>query len=109
MQDIYIPKSNDFIRLEKHVNKYNNICKTYSKIRHQIFAHKERLNEIFINRLYSQTNVREVQKLLIFLLRLYEALWQLFHNKQKPILRPMRYSIKSMRKEPLPERHIGTV
>ena len=109
MRDIYIPKPNDFEKLDKHVNKYNAIWKTYSKIRHQIFAHKERLNEIYINKLYLQTNIREVQKLLVFLLRLYEALCQLFHDGRKPILRPMRYSVKSMRKTPLPEGHIGTV
>jgi hypothetical protein len=35
--------------------------------------------------------------MLVFLMSLNEALWQLFVNGHKPVLRPHRYSIKRMR------------
>ncbi|MHB8070086.1 MAG: AbiU2 domain-containing protein [Desulfobaccales bacterium] len=109
MKDVYVPNVKDFQRLEKYVDKYRNISKTYSNIRHKVFGHKERLNNGYILKLYSQTNIIEVEKLLIFMLRLYRAFWQLFHNGRKPILIPMRYSVKRMRKIPLPEWQRGSV
>lgn len=109
MQDIFVPTAQDFLRLRKYVDKYRAVSGTYSIIRHNVFGHKQRLSENYIQKLYSQTNIREIQMLLIFLLRLYRALWELFHNGRKPILIPMRYSVKSLRKAPRPERQIGPV
>ena len=53
--------------------------------------------------LFGKTNIGELQKLLIFLRRLHEALWQLFHNGRKPTLQPARYSVKRIRQQPSPQ------
>lgn len=100
MRDIYVPINIDFKRLEKFVEKYRNISKTYVTIRHKIFGHRQRLNINDIYKLYSKTNIPEIQKLLVFLKRLYDSLLMLFHDGRKPLLRPMRFSIKSIRKKP---------
>jgi hypothetical protein len=35
------------------------------------------------------------QLMLVFLMSLYDALWRLFVNGHKPVLRPHRYSVKA--------------
>jgi len=98
MRDIYVPKINDFQRLEKYIIKYRNIFQTYKIIRDKIFAHRERLDPNAVQKLYFETNIHQIQKLLIFMIRLYYSLLMLFHDGRKPVLRPMRFSIKSIRK-----------
>ena len=99
MKDIYIPTADDFKRLRRYVGKYRKIYeKTCRDIRHKIYAHKELSNQDDVHKLFARTNIREIQKLLTSLNRLHEALWQLFHNGRKPILRPMKYSVSSMMK-----------
>jgi len=100
MRDIYVPISKDFQRLEKYIEKYRNISKTYITIRHNLFGHRQQLNLNGIHELYAKTNILEIEKLLVFLKRLYDSLLILFHNGRKPLLRPMRFSIKTIRKKP---------
>lgn len=105
MKDVYVPSADDFRRLRKYVSKYRKIYeKKYRDIRHKIYAHKELSDKADVYNLFAQTNTIEMQKLLIFLNRIHEALWQLFHNGRKPTLRPMKYSVRSMmNNDPAPE------
>ena len=70
----------------------------YQKIRHKLYAHKEWSDIVSIKKQFRKTRIRELERLFIFLNQLYEALWELFHNGRKPVLRPMRYSINMIRK-----------
>ena len=110
MRGVYVPTAHDFRRLRAYVQKYRRIYEDrYRDIRKKIYAHKELSKIEDVQRLYAKTNIREIEKLLIFLNRLYQALWQLFHNGRKPTLRPMKYSVASMRKAEVPKwqsRHI---
>jgi hypothetical protein len=45
-----------------------------------------------------------LQRLVTFLGSLYDALWELFFNGYKPVLRQRRYSVKSMHRRPTPAR-----
>jgi hypothetical protein len=53
--------------------------------------------------------IRECQKIFVFVNALYEALWQLLNNGRKPVLRRMRYSIKSMKRDRKPKWQSQTV
>jgi hypothetical protein len=66
-------------------------------LRHQVFAHKGLSDATAVSALFARTNIREMQRMLIFLLSLYNALWQLFVNGHKPALRARRYSVRRMR------------
>ena len=104
MKNVYVPNAGDFRRLRKHVKNRREIYEnSYRDIRRKIYAHKELSKPEDIQALYKKTNIQEMQKLLIFLNRLHEALWELFHNGRKPVLRPMKYSVKAMRKAEVPE------
>lgn len=93
--DEWLP--DDFRRIRKHVKKYRKIYEqNYKDIRRKIFAHKELSDKSSINELYKKTQIGELQKIFIFLNKLYEAFWELYHNGRKPVLRPMRHSVVSI-------------
>lgn len=101
LRDVYVPNAEDFRRLKRHITKRRKIYESnYRDIRHKIFAHKVVSEKEEEHVLFGRTNIREMQKLLIFLRRLHEALWQLYHNGRKPKLQPARYSVKRIREQP---------
>ncbi len=104
MKSVFVPTAVDFRRLRKYVAKYRKIYATvYKDIRHKVIAHKDLSNVDDIHALYAKTNIAEMQKLLIFLNKLYHSLWQLYYNGNKPVLRQMKYSAKRMMRAELPK------
>lgn len=94
----YEPTAGDFRRIRAHVRKWRKIYETsYRDIRHKWFAHKAVSDQAEIAALFSKTNTRELQQLFAFLCWIYEVLWELFFNGIKPVLRPLRYSVKGLR------------
>jgi hypothetical protein len=110
MKHVYVPTANDFRRLRKHVSKCRRVYENgYRDIRDQFYAHKMLSKPDDVQKLFAKANIREMQKLSIFLSRLHDCLWELFHNGRKPVLRPMKYSVKAMRKAEIPKwqsRHV---
>lgn len=99
----YVPQSADFRRLRAYVRKHRRIYELkYRELRHKVFAHKGVSSQGDVDALFAKTNIRELQRMLVFLGSLYEALWQLYFNGFKPVLRPRRYSIERMRRNPTP-------
>ncbi len=110
LQQAYVPTAEDFRRLRKYVGKYRKIYnERYRDLRRKVFAHKEVSDRSDVDALFEKTNVRELQKLLAFLGSLYDALWELFHNGRKPVLRPRRYSVKRIRDRPSPPGRVTVV
>lgn len=106
----YVPSAEDFRRLRKHVKKYRNIyVSNYRDIRRKIFAHKELSDKADIQQLWNKTKIRELERLFVFLNQIYEAFWELFHNGCKPVLRPMKYSVQSIRKRRLSNRQSSSL
>lgn len=99
MNSVYVPKSADFRRLRGYVSKHRKTYLTkYQVLRHKVFAHKEITDATQISALFARTNIREMQRMLLFCLSLYDALWQLFMNGRKPVLRSRRISVDRIRK-----------
>lgn len=110
LRNAYEPTQKDFQRLEQHVEKYRNIYnRNYRKIRNMVYAHKVLSKESEAQKLFKITNIRELEIIIVFLNKLYEALWQLLFNGIKPILRPMPYSVRSMKKKKLRDWQMRTV
>ena len=98
LKHVYAPKPADFRRLRGYVSKQRKIyLEKYQPVRHQVFAHKGLSDAAQESALFAKTNIREMQRMLVFLMSLYNALWQLFVNGHRPVLRPYRYSVKGMR------------
>jgi hypothetical protein len=101
LRNVYEPSPDDFRRLRAHVRKWRAIYEAnYRPIRHQVFAHRSVSDEEATAALFAKTNIREMQRLTTFLGSLHESLRELFLNGSKPNLRPQRYSVKRMTKQP---------
>lgn len=99
MKNVYVPRSSDFRRMRKYVAKYKNMFIKYRDIRNKVYAHKVIATREDVHALFSVTNVGEMQKIVIFLKRLYDALWELFNNGKKFVLRRDKRSVLSLLKE----------
>jgi len=103
LKTAYVPKTSDFRRLKRQVALRRKVYeKKYRPLRHKVFAHRGVLSPEQVSQLFAQTNLRELRQLLVFLGRLYEALWQLYFNGYKPALRPARSSVRRMLEVPSP-------
>jgi hypothetical protein len=86
--DRYVPTSEDFDRLEQEVESYRNIYNPrYKDVRDKIFAHSVYSGVDEINVLLEKTDVDELKRLFGFLHGLHEALYQLYVNGARPIVR----------------------
>jgi hypothetical protein len=110
MRDVYVPVHADFRRLRGHVKKHRRIYESnYRELRHKVFAHTETTDEADIELLFSKTNKREMERLLLFLMRLYESMWHLFANGRKPTLRPLPPSVNRSGRLTLPRTSLSGV
>jgi hypothetical protein len=93
----YEPSPADWRRLRKHVAKWEAVYqRSYAKIRDKVFAHRERMTGTELNVLLRDTSYGELEKLISFLDALHEALWQLYMNGRKPVIRQRRRSARAM-------------
>jgi hypothetical protein len=98
LKHVYVPKPADFRRLRGYVSKHRKIyVEKYRPLRHQIFAHKILSDAAAVSALFAKTDIREMERMLVFMMSLYNALWQLFANGIRPALRTHRYSVNRMR------------
>jgi hypothetical protein len=101
MRTAYIPKKRDFQRLQKYADKQRAIYNGhYEDLRNKFFAHRERVD---LAASFAKANIRGLGRLLVVLDQLQDALWQLFMNGRKPVLRPARHSGQQILKSPLPK------
>ena len=96
--------------LRAHIKKHRQIYETnYRDLRNRIYAHTVATEQTDIRQIISRTNVREIERLLLFLMRVYESLWHLFMNGRKPRLRAIPRSVKPSGRLTLPRRPVGRV
>jgi hypothetical protein len=110
MRDVYVPRAADFRRLRSHIKKHRRIYEAnYRELRHKVFAHTVAADDADVHQLFSKTNKREIERLLLFLIRLYESLWDLFMNGRKPTLRPLPQSVGRSGRLTLPRTSLSGV
>lgn len=108
MKGMYVPKESDFDRLDEYVQKYSNLYDAnYRMIRNKIFAHQEFSKPEQREKLFKKTDIKELEKILVFLKKLYLALWELYANGRKPKLRPLLFSFKSLKKKAKKQKKAG--
>jgi hypothetical protein len=93
----HYPDSRDVGRLRGHVVRYREFYdRAVKPVRHKYLAHREKQEPAEVQELYARGKVKELWKTTTFLLALHEALLQQYLNGRKPVLRPIRYSVKAM-------------
>ena len=77
MERASAPAIADFKRLSRLVKKYRKIYETqYQAIRNKTLAHTEVVDDTELAALYAKTNIRDLERLLIFLNKFHKALWE---------------------------------
>lgn len=100
LKDVHVPTAEDVNRLQSRARTYQELYNTkYRPLRSKVFAHRVLGNRDDVVRLYSVTRIAELQKLFVYLLKLHDALRELYINGRRPILRPMKYSLSGFMKE----------
>ncbi len=95
------PTHEDFRRLREYVEGHRRIyVASFRPIRHSVFAHKQVAEKSETDDLFANAKINEIQQLLVFLAGFYEALWELFFNARKPVLRPEHDSVAHMLARP---------
>jgi hypothetical protein len=93
----YVPNQKDVAVLRARVLKKREIFdRAIKRARNKHIAHREYVDASDVSDLYGSGTVKDLWMLSTFLLRLHEALWQLYHNGRRPVFRIGRYSIKSL-------------
>jgi hypothetical protein len=104
LRSAHEPSADDFRRIKRRVAKWRRTYEAnYRDVRHQVFAHKKATEQPEITALFRKGTNRELQHLIASLATLHEALWELFMNGRKLVLRPVRFSVAGIRKRPKPK------
>ena len=83
MEHASAPAIADFKRLSRLVKKYRKIYETqYQAIRNKTLAHTEIVDDTELAALYAKTNIRDLERLLIFLNKFHKALWELLQRAE---------------------------
>lgn len=97
LQGAYVPSINDVERLRKMVSKYRLIYERAIKPpRNKYLAHREKEDREEVQALFANGKIDELWRLVVFLLKLHELLWEQYHNGKKPVFRSMRHSVKTI-------------
>lgn len=97
LNNAYYPTVKDVNRLRGLVSKYRQFYeRAVMPVRHQYLAHRQAHNEARVQELYGRGKIKEMWRLSTFLVKLHLALRELHLNGRKPVLKPTRYSVRSM-------------
>jgi len=97
MKGIREPKVRSFRALRSEVAKHRAVYEArYRDIRHKVVAHSEAVDAASVAALFANTSVVELQRLVVFPLRVYAALWHLYYNGGPLVLRRFKYSAPRM-------------
>jgi hypothetical protein len=97
LQRSHYPTSHDVARLRAKVAEYRLVYdRAIKPARHKYIAHREKEEHAEVQALFAGGKVKELWRLVTFLYSLNNALWQQYHNGRRPVLRPQRYSVKSI-------------
>lgn len=93
----HYPDQRDVARMRANVAKYREIYdRAVRPPRHKYIAHREKLEHSEVQALFAAGTVRELWRLVTFLYAMHNALWEQYHNGRKPVLLPLRYSVRAM-------------
>jgi hypothetical protein len=97
LDSAYYPTIADVARLRRVVERHREFyARAIKPVRHKVLAHRERLGHEEVQSLYRQGKIRELWRTSTFLLSLHRALWEQLENGRKPVIKPVRHSVRAM-------------
>lgn len=110
MHGIRVPTRSDLARVSRVVSKHRaTYIQKYRPLRDQIFAHTLTASAAAIGALFSQTNVRELQRMATYLGLLHDGFWEAFHNGGRLHLRRRRIAINRILDRPPGRRTVNPI
>jgi hypothetical protein len=96
-EGVYVPTARDVNRLhelsKRHRKTYE---RQYADVRNLHVAHNVLVDANARWAMFQKTRTRDFEKLTVFLNQLHKVLWEMYLNGQRPALRPMPYSVRSL-------------
>ena len=68
----------------------------YADVRNLHVAHNVLVDANARWAMLQKTRIRDFEKLIVFLNQLHKVLWEVYYNGERPALRPMPYSVRSL-------------
>lgn len=97
IKEAHVPYPSDFRRVANFVKAHRNAyLATYRDLRNMVFAHTLTVDQEEIARLFSKTNIRQLERMTTYLSHLCDAFWEAFHNGGRLRVRPRRVSVARM-------------
>jgi hypothetical protein len=97
MKGVYVPTARDVNRLHELSKRHRKTYETqYADVRNLHVAHNVLVDANARWAMFQKTRIRDFEKLIVFLNQLHTVLWEMYYNGQRPALRPMPYSVRSL-------------
>jgi hypothetical protein len=97
MKGVYVPTARDVNRLHELSKRHRRTYETqYADVRNLHVAHHVLVDATARSAMFQKTRIRDFEKLIVFLNQLHDALLNMYHNGNRPKLRPMPYSVRSL-------------
>jgi hypothetical protein len=97
MKGVHVPTARDVNRLHELSNRHRKTYETqYADVRNLHVAHLAIADPNVRWAMFQKTRIRDFEKLIVFLNQLHDALWNMYYNGRRPILRPMAHSVRSL-------------
>ncbi|HZE62064.1 MAG TPA: transposase [Burkholderiales bacterium] len=97
LEEAHYPTQKDVDRLRSRVAAQRVVYeRAIEPARHKYIAHRVKVDQDEVKALFGAGLVKELWRMVTFLYALYTALSQQYINGRKPILRPLRYSVRTI-------------
>ena len=99
MKGVYVPtaQARDVNRLHELSKRHRRTYETqYADVRNLHVAHNVLVDANERLAMFQKTRIRDFEKLIVFLNQLHDVLWNMYYNGNRPKLRPMPYSVRSL-------------
>jgi AbiU2 len=108
MKGVYVPTARDVNRLHELSKRHRKTYETqYADVRNLHVAHNVLVDANARWAMFQKTRIRDFEKLIVFLNQLHKVLWEVYYNGQRPALRPMPCSVRSLAAKKLKELRDG--
>lgn len=97
MRRVHVPTARDVNRLHALSKRHRRTYETqYADVRNLHVAHNVLVDANARRAMFLKTRIEDFEKLILFLNQLHDVLWNMYHNGNRPKLRPMPYSVRSL-------------
>jgi len=98
----YVPRVKDLHRLGARLRSHRRVYQSeFADIRNLDLAHTVVIGYSDRSELYARTRRKDLQRMIVRLTQIHDALWQLFNNGLKPRLHPMAWASRALVRRPV--------